>query len=149
MSKNAAVSPTLHDPVSNVLKWILLATAVITFSVMAWATTVTYRTTPPQPARFVSASGALIMSGEDVVAGKGGFQRADLMDYGSLYGMGSYYGEDYTASTLVSLAKGTEDAIALARYQKPLAALAPDDAAAARRSGWCRASWPSARCFSN
>jgi nitric oxide reductase subunit B len=130
MSTNAAVLPTLHDPVSNVLKWILLATAVITFAVMAWATTVTYRTTPPQPERFVAASGALIMSGEDVLAGKGGFQRADLMDYGSLYGMGSYYGEDYTASTLVSIAKATEEAIALARHQKPLAALSADDAAA-------------------
>src|SRR5665213_2285678 len=131
MSTNVAVSPpTLHDPVSNVLKWILLATAVITFSVMAWATVVTYHTTPPQPARFVSASGVLIMSGEDVLAGKGGFQRADLMDYGSLYGMGSYYGEDYTASTLVSLAKGTEAAIALSRYQKPFSALAPDETAA-------------------
>ena len=29
------------------------------------------------------------------------------MDYGSLYGMGSYYGEDYTASILVRLAKST------------------------------------------
>lgn len=126
------LGPTLDDPVSNALKWILLAVAVATFSVMAWATVVTYRTTPPQPERFVSTGGALIMSGDDVLAGKGGFQRADLMDYGSLYGMGSYYGEDYTASTLVSLAKATENAIGLARYRKPLGALAPDDAAATR-----------------
>ena len=46
------------------------------------------------------------MTGDDIVAGKGGFQKADLMDYGSLYGMGSYYGEDYTASTLVALGYG-------------------------------------------
>jgi len=26
------------------------------------------------------------------VSGKAGFQKADLMDYGSLYGMGSYFG---------------------------------------------------------
>ena len=125
-----AAEPVTPDPVSNVLKWILLAVAVVTFSVMGWATVVTYRTTPPQPERFVSTGGALIMSGADILAGKGGFQRADLMDYGSLYGMGSYYGEDYTASTLVSLAKGTEAAIAVARYHKPFSALAPDEAAA-------------------
>ena len=67
----------------------------------------TYRTAPPQPDRFVSADGTVLMTRDDIVAGKGGFQKADLMDYGSLYGMGSYYGEDYTASTLVRL--GTAD----------------------------------------
>ena len=46
------------------------------------------------------------MTDDDIVAGKGGFQKADLMDYGSLYGMGSYYGEDYTASTLVRSGHG-------------------------------------------
>jgi nitric oxide reductase subunit B len=28
-----------------------------------------------------------------IVAGKAGFQKTDVMDYGSLYGMGSYFGE--------------------------------------------------------
>lgn len=133
MSENIPASPARRDdPVSSVLKWILLAVAVITFSVMAWATTVTYRTTPPQPDRFVSEAGAVVMSGDDIVAGKGGFQKADLMDFGSLYGMGSYYGPDYTASTLVALATATEDSVALARYGRHVAALSPDEAAAAR-----------------
>ena len=125
-----AVSAGLRDPVSDVLKWVLLAVAVATFSVMAWATVITYRTVPPQPDRFVSTDGAVLMSGADILAGKGGFQRADLMDYGSLYGMGSYYGEDYTASTLVALAKSAEDAIALKSRGRPMSALAGDDAAA-------------------
>ncbi len=125
-----AAGATLDDPVSNVLKWILLAVGIATFSVMAWATFVTYRTVPPQPDRFVSGSGAMVMSGDDILAGKGGFQKADLMDYGSLYGMGSYFGEDYTASTLVSLAKATENAVAATRYQKGFSALSPDEAAA-------------------
>ena len=75
---------------------------------LAWATVQTYRAAPPQPDRFVGADGTVLMTDDDIVAGKGGFQKADLMDYGSLYGMGSYYGEDYTASTLVRL--GTADA---------------------------------------
>jgi len=133
MSANASViSTTLDDPVSRVLKWILLAVGIATFALMAWASIVTYQTAPPQPARFVSSGGALVMSGEDIVAGKAGFQKADLMDYGSLYGMGSYYGEDYTATTLVSLAKATENAVALSKYQKLFAALPPDEAAASQ-----------------
>ena len=40
------------------------------------------------------------MTGDDILAGKAGFQKADLMDYGSLYGMGSYFGQDYTAWAL-------------------------------------------------
>jgi nitric oxide reductase subunit B len=133
MPVDTAVAPSiLRDPVSNVLKWILLTVAVVCFSVMGWATIITYQTVPPQPDRYVSARGALIMSGDDIITGKGGFQKADLMDYGSLYGMGSYYGEDYTASTLVALATKTQTDIALARYGKPLAALGPDEAAATK-----------------
>ena len=126
----STTAPAVSDPVSNVLKWILLFVAVVTFGLMAWATVVTYQTTPPQPDRFVSSAGVPVMSGEDVVAGKAGFQKADLMDYGSLYGMGSYFGEDYTATTLVQLATATQEAIAEARYGKRLAELAPDQKAA-------------------
>ncbi|MGH6968547.1 MAG: hypothetical protein ACREEN_05535, partial [Stellaceae bacterium] len=80
------------DSVSNVLKWVLLAVAILTFGLMAWATVVTYQAAPPRPARFVALSGRVLMTADNIVAGKGGFQKADLMDYGSLYGMGSYYG---------------------------------------------------------
>ena len=93
-----SIDPPVEDPVSNVLKWILLGVAVATFGLLAWATVMTYRTAPPQPERFVSPDATVLMTDQDIVAGKGGFQKADLMDYGSLYGMGSYYGEDYTAS---------------------------------------------------
>ena len=127
----ARVDPPVEDPVSNVLKWVLLAVAVVTFGLLAWATVMTYRAAPPQPARFVAASGAVLMTDEDIVAGKGGFQKADLMDYGSLYGMGSYYGEDYTASTLVRLAKATQNNIAIAATGKTFTALPAEQQASA------------------
>ena len=73
------------------------------------------------------------MTDDDIVAGKGGFQKADLMDYGSLYGMGSYYGEDYTASILVRLGTETQNNVALARSGKAFAALTADQQAAADR----------------
>src|SRR5512146_424142 len=108
----ATSSRSGEDPVGNVLKWTLLAVAIITFAMLGWTTKVTYRTAPPIPAKFVAPDGSTLMTAADVVAGKAGFQRADLMDYGSLYGMGSYFGEDYTASVLVALAAGTQAAIA-------------------------------------
>ncbi|MGH7059232.1 MAG: nitric-oxide reductase large subunit, partial [Stellaceae bacterium] len=119
------------DRISNVLKWLLLATAVATFGLLGWATEVTYRTAPPQPDRFLSADGSVLMSAADIIAGKAAFQQADLMDYGSLYGMGSYFGEDYTAQYLARLGTLTRDNIAQAQYRQPFAALDPARQAAA------------------
>ena len=113
------------------LKWVLLLVAIVTFALLAWATTVTYRTAPPQPDRFVKRDGTVVMTDDDIFAGKGGFQKADLMDYGSLYGMGSYYGEDYTASTLVRLGTATQNNVALAHDRQGFASLTPDQQAAA------------------
>ena len=64
------VSP-LEDPVSNVLKWVLLIVALVTFGLLAWATTVTYRTAPPQPDRFVGPDGRVLMTAADIVGGQG------------------------------------------------------------------------------
>ena len=100
------------DPVSDILKWVLLVTAVICFALLGWATVLTYEQAPPQPQAFTDRSGNVLMTADDIVAGKGGFQKADLMDYGSIYGMGSYFGEDYTASTLVRLGVLTKQSLA-------------------------------------
>lgn len=133
MSQNSEL-PVLgtNDPVSNVLKWILLAVAVISFALLGWATVLTYERAPPQPDRFVGGNGAVLMTADDIFAGKAGFQKADLMDYGSLYGMGSYFGQDYTAWTLIRLARLTEARIAQAQFGKPFDQLPPDQQAAVR-----------------
>ncbi len=127
-----SVGPIIVDRVSNVLKWVLLAVAVVSFALFAWATVLTYERAPPQPDRFVSSNGTLLMTNQDVVAGKAGFQKADLMDYGSLYGMGSYYGQDYTAWTLIRLAGLVEQNLAQATFGKPYTELSPDQQAAVR-----------------
>jgi len=121
-----AVDRLTADPVSNILKWVLLLVAIGTFAGLGWATWETYRAAPPQPDRYVTADGAVVMTNADIVAGKAGFQRTDLMDYGSLYGMGSYFGEDYTASNLVALATLTQANIATAQFGKPYADLRPE-----------------------
>lgn len=115
------------DPVSNVLKWILLLTAILCFIVLIWGTFKTYQLAPPLPKQFITAAGQTLMTENDIVAGKAGFQRADLMDYGSIYGMGSYFGEDYTAQYLVTLGRKTEENIATLRFNKSFADLSDGD----------------------
>ena len=88
-----------------------------------WASTVTFNGAPPDAVRFVDPDGKVLLSKSGIIAGKAGFQAADLMDYGSLYGVGSYFGEDYTAANLVELATRTEDSLAQAAFNKPFARL--------------------------
>lgn len=51
---------------------------------------------PPLPKEVKSASGELLYTYDDIVAGKGYFQQFDLMDYGTMLGMGAYMGPDFT-----------------------------------------------------
>jgi nitric oxide reductase subunit B len=116
-----------QDRVSRVLIWMLLIATVVCWGGMILATVATYRQAAPLPQRMVTRDGATVMSYADIVAGKSGFQQADLMDYGSLYGMGSYFGEDYTAANLVKLATLTESYIGQARSDQAPSALALED----------------------
>ena len=131
MSTQAAVEPTeAPDSVSNVLKWMLLLVAIVTFALMGLATVATYKRSPPQPTAFRAPDGKVLLTSADIIAGKGGFQKADLMDYGSLYGMGSYFGEDYTANELVQLGTLTRERIARARYGSAFTTLGSNEQAA-------------------
>jgi nitric oxide reductase subunit B len=51
---------------------------------------------PPIPQHVVSADGEALYTYDDVVSGKGYFQQFDLMDYGTLLGMGAYLGPDFS-----------------------------------------------------
>jgi nitric oxide reductase subunit B len=115
------------DPVSNVLKWVLLVTAILCFGVLIWGTIKTYEQAPPFPDSFIAPDGQTVMTKEDIFEGKAGFQRADLMDYGSLYGMGSYFGPDYTAKYLVEMGHLTEENLAEQRFGKAFTALSEGD----------------------
>lgn len=111
------------DRLSFYLKWILLFVGVVTIGALAYGTYVTYRHAPPQPKEIVAPNGAVLFTGADIVAGKAAFQQADLGDYGSIYGMGTYFGEDWTAKYLMRLAHLTANNLALQRYGKPYAEL--------------------------
>jgi nitric oxide reductase subunit B len=121
-----------EDLVAGVLRWVLLVTAIVCFALLALATHRTYRGAPDIPNSFASADGSSLATGADIVAGKSGFPKADLMDYASIFGMGSYFGPDYTAQTLVDLATATEAELALADGTSSFAALTPDQQTAVR-----------------
>lgn len=127
IDKSSVNQNTHTDQVTNVLKWILLITAILCFIAIGLGTYKTYQLAPPLAQQFVTTSGQVIMTEDDIVAGKGGFQRAALMDYGSLYGMGSYFGEDYTAKYLVRLGRIIEDEIAQQRFGIPFTKLSEGD----------------------
>lgn len=111
------------DKITTILKWLLLITAIACFGALIWGTYITYQQAPPLPNRFITPSSQTILNQDSIIAGKSGFQRADLMDYGSLYGMGSYFGEDYTAKYLVALGQLTEDEIAKEQFHQSFASL--------------------------
>lgn len=123
MIKSDTTDVITVDPVSNFLKWVLLLTAIVCFLIIIWGTVKTYQLKPPLPLKFVTSAGTILMTEEDIVAGKAGFQRADLMDFGSIYGMGSIFGEDYTALYLVTLGRKTEENIANLKFKKPFQSL--------------------------
>jgi nitric oxide reductase subunit B len=54
------------------------------------------------------------------------------MDFGSLSGAGSYFGEDYTASALRRLTVLTEDNLAQARFGIAFGALSPEQQSGVR-----------------
>lgn len=127
-SESACSNPSIeHDPVTYVLKWVLLPVAILCFSIIGWGTYITYKEAPPLPLQFLSPTQQVVMTREDIIAGKAGFQQADLMDFGSLYGMGSYFGEDYTAQYLVKLGQLTKEALSQEQFGKPLKEISDSD----------------------
>ncbi|OFX59830.1 MAG: nitric oxide reductase [Bacteroidetes bacterium GWA2_30_7] len=55
---------------------------------------------PPIPKEVKSVNGELLYTYDDVVAGKGYFQQFDLMDWGTVLGMGAYMGPDFSTDLM-------------------------------------------------
>lgn len=102
--------------INRVLKWTLLLTVIFCFAALIVCTKKTYDEAPPIPQQIVSTNGQVLMTDADIIAGKGGFQQADLMDYGSLFGMGASFGVDYTAQYAHELGAKVKEALAQNQY---------------------------------
>jgi len=68
----------------------------------------TYNEAPPIP-DYVDASGNVIISKQDILAGQEVFHRYALMEYGSMFGDGALRGPDFTAQTLHTMAESIKE----------------------------------------
>lgn len=73
--------------------WII---AIFMVSILIYFTANLQKEVPPIPKVVQSVSGEVLYTYDDVVEGKGYFQEFDLMDWGTLLGMGAYMGPDFT-----------------------------------------------------
>ena len=74
--------------------------AIVTVVALIYFTANLQKEVPPIPKQVVSASGEVLYTYEDVVEGKGYFQEFDLMDWGTILGMGAYMGPDFSTDFL-------------------------------------------------
>jgi len=82
--------------------WIQAAGLVLLvgFFIMGVLTYYTYNDEPPIPETVQDASGRVLFTRADVLAGQGIFLSNGLMEYGSIFGHGAYLGPDFTAEYL-------------------------------------------------
>ncbi len=73
--------------------WII---AIFMVTILIYFTATLQKEVPPIPKEVKSTSGEVLYTYDDVVEGKGYFQEFDLMDWGTLLGMGAYMGPDFT-----------------------------------------------------
>ncbi len=83
-------------------KWpkVVLAVAIAVYLVYAFSAPYTLANAPPIPNAVLTKDNKIIFTNEDIVHGKYPFQKYGLMDYGSVLGMGGYFGVDFTSYTL-------------------------------------------------
>jgi len=79
---------------------VVLAATVLVYVVYGLMTYYTFTHLPPIPAKVITPDGTVLFTGQEIIKGKYYFQRYGLMDYGSILGMGSYFGVDFTSYTL-------------------------------------------------
>ncbi len=97
--------------------WII---ALFMVSILIYYTANLQKEVPPIAKDVKSASGEVLYTYNDVVEGKGYFQEFDLMDWGSLLGMGAYMGPDLSTEFFHHRALFLYDYYSKELYQKPL-----------------------------
>ncbi|HPJ78203.1 MAG: cbb3-type cytochrome c oxidase subunit I [Prolixibacteraceae bacterium] len=100
--------------------WII---ALLMVTVLIYYTANLQKEVPPIPQTVKSASGEVLYTYDDVVEGKGYFQQFDLMDWGTMLGMGAYMGPDFTTDFLHYRAEYLYDFYGQELYGKAAGAL--------------------------
>ncbi len=97
--------------------------AIIMVVALIYFTATLQKEVPPIAAEVRSASGELLYTADDVAEGKGYFQEFDLMDWGTILGMGAYMGPDFTTDFFHHRAEFLYDYYGKEMYGKPAAEL--------------------------
>ncbi|WP_257548071.1 nitric-oxide reductase large subunit [Sphingopyxis sp. DBS4] len=82
------------------LWWTLIAVLTVTFAILGISGVEVYRKAPPIPAEVVAASGEVLMTREDIMAGQAAWQSTGGMQLGSIWGHGAYQAPDWSADWL-------------------------------------------------
>jgi nitric oxide reductase subunit B len=77
--------------------WII---ALFMVTMLIYYTATLQKEVPPIPVSVTSTNGEVLYTAADVAEGKGYFQEFDLMDWGTMLGMGAYMGPDFTTDFL-------------------------------------------------
>ncbi len=92
--------------------------AIIMVSALIYLTATLQKEVPPIAKEVKSQSGEVLYTYDDVVEGKGYFQEFDLMDWGTMLGMGAYMGPDFTTEFFHHRAEFLYDYYAQEMYGK-------------------------------
>ncbi|WP_334077884.1 nitric-oxide reductase large subunit [Paenibacillus sanfengchensis] len=82
------------------LKGILIATLIISFTILITGGYWIFKTQAPTPLKMVDSQGQTLTTQDQIAGGQAVFQKYGLMDYATVLGHGSYLGPDYTAEAL-------------------------------------------------
>ena len=96
--------------------WII---AIFMVTILIYFTATLQKEVPPIPKVVKSQSGEVLYTYDDVVEGKGYFQEFDLMDWGTMLGMGAYMGPDFTTDFFHHRAEYLYDYYGKEMYGKP------------------------------
>ena len=78
----------------------LIAVLVVTFTLLGYLGVEVYRQAPPFPEKYVSESGQVVMTKDDILKGQSAWQSTGGMELGSVLGHGAYQAPDWTADWL-------------------------------------------------
>jgi nitric oxide reductase subunit B len=112
-------------PMSDTRKlWTVLSLLLLTaFSILLWMGSEIYRQAPPVPTAFVTESGDVLYTQEDIQTGREVWQSIGGMQLGSIWGHGAYVAPDWSADWLHRESQALMAIWAEREYAKPLALL--------------------------
>jgi nitric oxide reductase subunit B len=104
--------------------WII---AIFMVTILIYYTATLQKEVPPIPKVVKSTSGEVLYTYSDVEEGKGYFQEFDLMDWGTLLGMGAYMGPDFTTDFFHKRAEYLYDYYGKKRFGKSAGELTDEE----------------------